>query len=117
VTRAQYWMLNAASLVVAALIGFEIHSVHQLDDVTTLLQKAQAPLVAAQQQAPQIQQLIQRTAVGATRDPALKELLQKYGISITVKSSATTPETASTSPATTVGAQVSNTTAASPSSP
>jgi hypothetical protein len=83
VTRAQYWMLNVVSLAVAALIGFEIHSVHQLDDVTALVERAQAPLVTAQQQAPQTQRLIQRTAIGATRDPALKELLAKYGISIT----------------------------------
>jgi hypothetical protein len=84
VTPAQYWTLNAVSLLVAALIGFEIHSVHQLDDVTTLVQRAQAPLVEAQQQAPQIQRLIQRTAIGATRDPALKDLLAKYGISVAV---------------------------------
>jgi hypothetical protein len=124
VTRAQFWMLNGASLLVAALIGFEIHSVHQLDDVTMLLQKAQAPLVAAQQQAPQIQQMIQRTAVGATRDPALKELLEKYGISVTVNPGsatanaasihATTPSAASSA---TVGAQVSNATAPPPGPP
>ena len=96
-TRAQYWTLNLVSLVVAALIGFEIHSVHQLDDVTTLLQTAQAPLVQAEQQGPQIQRLIQRTALGATRDPALKDLLAKYGISVTLNKDASAQTQASTS--------------------
>jgi hypothetical protein len=98
VTRAQYWTLNAVSLLVAALIGFEIHSVHQLDAVTALVQRAQVPLIAAQQQAPQTQRLIERTAIGATRDPALKDLLAKYGISVTPGRDASTQAQASMSP-------------------
>jgi hypothetical protein len=57
----------------------------QLDHVTTLVQRAQAPLVQAQQAAPQVQALIRRTALGATRDAALKDLLAKHGISLTEK--------------------------------
>jgi hypothetical protein len=84
-------MLNGASVLLAALIGFEIHSVHQLADVTELLQRAQAPLVQAQQQEPQIQRLVQRTALGATRDPALQDMLTKYGFALTIKPNALTP--------------------------
>jgi hypothetical protein len=122
VTRAQYWMLNAASLAVAALIGFEIHSVHQMDDVTALVQQAQAPLIEAQQQGPQIQRLVQRIAVGSTRDPALKDLLAKYGISLTVKrapgAEAASVANASAPPVpTSPDAPVSTSAAASPTPP
>jgi hypothetical protein len=99
VTRAQYWTINAVSLALAVLIGFEIRSVHQFDDVTSLLQHAQTPLLAAEQRAPQIQRLIQRTAVGATRDPALKDLLSKYGILVTLTPGSTPEAQTSAAPA------------------
>ena len=76
-TRAQYWLINGVSLFVALLIALEIRSVHELDAASARAQKAQAPLQQAQQAEPQIQRLIQRTALGATRDPALKDLLAK----------------------------------------
>ncbi len=86
----QHWILNLASLFLAFLIGGEILMVHQLDHVTTMVEKAQAPLVQAQQKGPQIHALIERTAVGATRDPALKDLLLKYGIAVTPAKDAAT---------------------------
>ncbi len=107
-TRAQYWILNLASLGLALLIGAEIVSVHQLDRVATLVGKAQAPLVQAQQNAPQIRALVQRTAVGATRDPALRDLLLKYGIAFKIKPTAGSPASADASGApSALGPQVS----------
>jgi hypothetical protein len=82
VTRTQYWLINGASVFVALMIALEIRSVHELDDASARTQQAQAPLVQAQRDEPQIQRLIQRTALGATRDPALKDLLAKYGITV-----------------------------------
>jgi hypothetical protein len=104
VTRAQYWTLNFASLAVALLIGAEILMVHQLDHVATMVEKAQGPLAQAQQNGPQVRALVQRTAVGATRDPALKDLLFKYGISFKVK-----PANDSAAPAGSPGSQASAT--------
>lgn len=119
VTRAQYWLINGASLFVALLIATEILSVHQLDNVTTLVEHAQLPLLQAQQATPQVQALVQRTAVGATRDPALKDLLQKYGISVTMKSAPSAEATATAPAPSPIGAQLSSTPAAnsSPATP
>ena len=49
------------------------------------MEKAQGPLVQAQQNAPQVRAMVQRTAIGATRDPALRDLLNKYGIDFKIK--------------------------------
>ncbi len=80
--RLQYWLINGASLFVALLIALEIRSVHELDATSQRTVEAQAPVLQAEREAPQIKQLIQRTAEGATRDPALKDLLAKYGVTI-----------------------------------
>jgi hypothetical protein len=109
VTRTQYWLINGASVFVALLIALEIRSVHELDDASARTQRAQAPLVQAQREEPQFQRLIQRTAVGSTRDPALKDLLTKYGIS--VKPLPATADAAGAGPATL------STASASPSTP
>jgi hypothetical protein len=108
-TRLQYWTLNLASLLLAALIGSEILMVHQLDRVATLVERAQAPLVQAQQDGPQIRALVQRTAMGAARDPALRDLLFKYGIALKIKPTSDAPASADAAgaPAPTLGAQLS----------
>ena len=122
VSRVQFWIINGASLIVAALIGCEIILVHQLDNVGTLVEQAQVPLAQAQQNGPQIQALVQRTALGATRDPALRDLLAKYGITLKEKPAPSATSTDSTTTTTAppppgnVGAQVSSTSPVSASS-
>ncbi len=119
-TRLQYWILNATSLLLAALIGTEIWMVHQLDHVATLVGKAQAPLLQAQQDEPQIRALVQRTAVGAARDPALRDLLFKYGIALKIKPASVAPASAepAAAPLSAFGSQISSApTAVNPPSP
>ena len=84
VSRAQYWILNVASLLLALMIGFEMYSSDKLDEARGLARQAQLPLLEAQQVQPFARGMVERIARGAAVDPALKDLLVKYGFQVTI---------------------------------
>lgn len=94
-TRAQFWILNLAALLLAAVIGFEMYSSDKLDEAQLLMRQAQLPLLQAQQVQPAARQMVARIARGAAIDPALKDLLVKYGFQVTITPKAAQGPTAS----------------------
>ncbi len=90
-TRAQFWILNAASLLLAALIAFELYSNDRLDDSRERLREAQIPVLQAEQLQPLARRMVEQTARGAMTDPALKDLLARYGFKMTVTPAALPP--------------------------
>ncbi len=84
-TRTEFWILNFVSLALVAMIGFEMYSSDQLDRAQSLARQAQLPVLQAEQAQPTVRLMVERTAQGAARDPALRELLDKYGIKVTFR--------------------------------
>jgi hypothetical protein len=82
VNRAQFWTLNLASLVLAGIIGFEMYSSAQLDEMRERLILAEAPVLQFEQAQPLARNMVNETARAAARDPALKTLLAKYGFQV-----------------------------------
>ena len=82
--RVEFWILNFASLLIAGVIGFEMYSSHQLDETQDRAAQAQVPILQDQQMQPLARQMVQRIAQGSLNDPALKDLLTKYGFQITM---------------------------------
>jgi hypothetical protein len=83
VTRAEFWILNGLSLFLALVIAFELFSSNALDEAQAREKQAQLPILQAEQLQPLARQMIERTAQAAIRDPALKDVLAKYGFKIT----------------------------------
>jgi hypothetical protein len=84
VSRAQFWILNSVSLVLAGTIGFEMYSSDKLDEARDLERQAQIPILEAEQVRPLARQMVERIARGSAVDPALKDLLVKYGFQVTI---------------------------------
>lgn len=53
-----------------------------MENANHLARDAQALLIQTEQLKPLAERMVQRTALGSLRDPALKDLLAKYGIHV-----------------------------------
>jgi len=82
-SRIEFWFLNLASLLLVSTISFEMYSSHQLDATQERTARAQIPILQDEQIQPTARRMVQRVAQGAATDPALKDLLTKYGFQIT----------------------------------
>jgi hypothetical protein len=84
VTRLEFWILTGFSLLLASVIGFELFSSDKLDETESLARQAQVPVMQDEQMQSLGRRMVERTAQGAARDPALKDLLSKYGFKVTI---------------------------------
>jgi hypothetical protein len=85
VSRAEFWILNFVSVALVAMIVFEMYSSDQLDRAQGRARLAQLPLLQEEQLQPFAQRMVELTAQGAVHDPALKDLLTKYGFRVTIR--------------------------------
>ena len=82
VSRLQFWVLNLVSVVLAALIGFEMYSSIKLDEARDQLREAEAPALAFEAVQPLARNMVEETARGAAHDPELRRVLAKYGFQV-----------------------------------
>ena len=88
--RHQFWALNLASLVLAALLlghFFFVQHSHQLGDALT---RDQVYINNARQLEAVLDQLAKRIAKGSDNDPKLKIILLKYGMNVTLETNGKT---------------------------
>jgi hypothetical protein len=98
VSRAQYWILNFTSVLVALVVGFEMYSSDKLDEAQLRAREAQLPLLQAEQLQPIARRMVERIAQGTAVDPALKDLLAKQGLQVTITPRSPRPESAGANP-------------------
>ncbi len=83
--KSQFWILNLASLVLAALLlghfFFQRHN-NRLGDA---LNRERAYINQAAQLEAVLDQLGKRIAKGSDTDPKLKNILVKYGMTVTLE--------------------------------
>ena len=84
-TKLQFWILNLASLILAGvLMGHFFFSRHN-NQLSEALGREQAYIGNARQLETVLDQLGKRIARGSDTDPKLKNVLVKYGMTVTLE--------------------------------
>ncbi|MBI3850770.1 MAG: hypothetical protein HY298_10930 [Verrucomicrobia bacterium] len=84
-TKAQFWILNVASLVLAAVLLSHFFFVRHNNQLGASLSREQAYINNARQLETLLDQLAKRIAKGSETDPKLKDILVKYGMTVTLE--------------------------------
>ena len=83
-SKAQYWILNCASLLLVTLLLAHYWLSRSNNNISNDLTRAQAYIGNARQVEPVLDQMAKRIAKGSEADPRLKDILVKYGLSVTL---------------------------------
>ena len=83
--KLQFWVLNVASLVLAALLLGHFFFVRANNRLGQALDRERATISKARQLEAVLDQLAKRIAKGSDTDPKLKNVLVKYGLNVTLE--------------------------------
>lgn len=83
--KLQFWILNVASLVLAAMLLGHFFFARHNNKLGAALSSEQAYINQARQLESVLDQLGKRIAKGSDTDPKLKTILVKYGMTVTLE--------------------------------
>ena len=83
--KLQFWTLNIASLILAAVLLGHFFFVRHNNQLGAALSRDQAYINNARQLETVLDQLAKRIAKGSDIDPKLKDILVKYGMTVTLE--------------------------------
>jgi hypothetical protein len=83
--KCQFWILNLVSLVLAAVLLSHFLFVRHNNQLGAALSREQAYINQARQLEGVLDQLGKRIAKGSDTDPKLKNVLIKYGMTVTLE--------------------------------
>jgi hypothetical protein len=83
-TKSQFWILMFFSVLTAGLMASHLGLVHANEKLSQELGAEQNIVGNAQQLEPVLDRLAKRIAKGSDTDPRLKNVLAKYGLSVTL---------------------------------
>jgi len=83
--KLQFWVLNAASLVLAALLLGHFFFARANNRLGQSLDRDRNAINNARQLETVLDQLAKRIARGSDTDPKLKNILVKYGLNVTLE--------------------------------
>ena len=84
-SKLQFWTLNIASLILAAVLMGHFFFVRHNNQLGASLTREQAYINNARQLETVLDQLAKRIAKGSDTDPKLKNILVKYGMTVTLE--------------------------------
>ena len=84
-SKLQFWTLNAASFILAAVLLAHFFFVRQNNLQNESLNREQAYIAQARQLETILDQLAKRIARGSDTDSKLKNILVKYGMKVTLE--------------------------------
>jgi hypothetical protein len=79
----KFWLLTFLAVVIALLIFIEIACENQVWHLENALNRGEAQVAVARQQNEMLRQLVQKMAMASEQDPAIADVLAKYGIHVT----------------------------------
>ena len=83
--KQQFWALNLASLILTVLLLGHFFFVRHKNQLGEVLAHEQAYINSARQLETVLDQLAKRIAKGSDTDPKLKNILVKYGMTVTLE--------------------------------
>jgi hypothetical protein len=83
-TKLQFWILNCASLLVAALLLGHFFFSRSNSQIGDALARDQEAIVNAKKLEKVLDQVAKRIAIGSETDPQLAAILQRYGMKVTL---------------------------------
>jgi hypothetical protein len=84
-TKSQFWILNAASIVTVALLLTHFFLARHNSGLKDMFAREQSAIENAKQLERVLDQLAKRIAKGSDTDPRLTEILRRYGLNVTLE--------------------------------
>ena len=84
-SKLQFWILNGTALVLVGLLWGHFFFSRHNERLNSTLNQERAVLNKSRQVGTVLDQLAKRIAIGSEKDPRLKEVLLKYGLSVTLE--------------------------------
>ncbi len=83
--KTQYWTLNCLALILAGLLLGHYLFTQSNRRLAEATRRGQAQIVSSRQMEVTLDQMAQRVALGSETDPQLKDILLRYGLSVTLE--------------------------------